>query len=225
MLKFDMNAAKEVKSLIITMVMAVLGSQEEGAVVARGAGVIKNSPALIVTEGYVGVCCTSLKKVCTIMKKHILKRPELCAPDTRDRDYDGMVVPSYRNFPHNAAACENITKPKWNPPTQLISRWLEMCRPEGWAHKGLTRVISLRPLDMDLDLRVSALKMLQDYTGTIKQQLESIVSLENRWQVRDQIKMIVVPVRMRGAWFLYQTTRSGTQAVMRIAKAFKQGGG
>jgi hypothetical protein len=55
------------------MVMAVLGSQEEGAAVARGAGVIKNTPALIVTEGYVGVFCTSLKKVCAVMKKHILK--------------------------------------------------------------------------------------------------------------------------------------------------------
>ena len=73
MLKFDMNAAKEVKSLIITMVMAVLGSQEEGVAVARSAGVIKNTQALIVTEGYVGVCCTSLKKVCAVMKKHILK--------------------------------------------------------------------------------------------------------------------------------------------------------
>ena len=73
LLKFDMNATKEVKSLIITMVMAVLGSQEEGAAVARSAGVIKNTQALIVTEGYVGVCCTSLKKVCAVMKKHILK--------------------------------------------------------------------------------------------------------------------------------------------------------
>ena len=73
LLKFDINATKEVKSLIITMVMAVLGSQEEGVAVARSAGVIKNTPALIVTEGYVEVCCTSLKKVCAAMKKHILK--------------------------------------------------------------------------------------------------------------------------------------------------------
>ena len=33
--------------------------------------------------------------------------------------------------------------------------------------------------------------------------------------------MIVVPVRMGDAWFLYQTTRSGSQTVMGLAKAFK----
>ena len=50
--------------------------------------------------------------------------------------------------------------------------------------------------------------MLQAYTRTINQQLEGMVSLEKRWELRDQVKMIVVPVRMSGSWFLYMTTRS-----------------
>ena len=97
--------------------MAVLGGQEIDAPVSRVAGVVKNTLALIVTEGYVGVCCTSLKKLCAIMKKHILRSREAIAPLTRDPAFDGRVIPAYWEFPHNVTACTNITDAMWNPPT------------------------------------------------------------------------------------------------------------
>ena len=49
--------------------------------------------------------------------------------------------------------------------------------------------------------------------------------MEKRWELRDQVKMIVVPVRMSESWFLYMTTRSRAQSVVRIAKAFRSEGG
>ena len=129
-----------------------------------------DTPALIITEGYVGVCCSSLKKLCGVLKKYILKKKaDLPPPRRRDNDYDGMVVPRYSQFHYNAEACERIIDAVWNPPTQLICRCLEMCRPKGWTHLNLTRVICLRPLD--LNMGESPLKMLKDFTLTVKPQL------------------------------------------------------
>ena len=95
LLQFSEEAPSGIKNLIVTMVMAVLGGQEMDAPASRVAGVVKNTPALIVTEGYVGVCCTSLKKLCAIMKKHILRSREAIAPLTRDPAFDGRVIPAY----------------------------------------------------------------------------------------------------------------------------------
>ena len=54
------------------MVLASLGSYHRNGVRSRAIGVINGTPALIVTDGFVGVCCSSLKKICGIVKKHIL---------------------------------------------------------------------------------------------------------------------------------------------------------
>jgi hypothetical protein len=190
-------------------------------VASRTAGVVPDTPALIITEGYVGVCCSSLKKLWGVLKKNILKRmADLPPPRTRDNDYDGMVVPRYRQFPFNAEACERITDAAWNPPTQVICRWLEMCRPEGWTHLNLTRVICLRPLD--LNMGDSPLKMLKEFTLTVKDQLETIASLK-MWYRKVQVKMIMIPLRIGDSWMLYQTVRSGSQTVMKIAGGFKDG--
>ena len=59
------------------MVLASLGSYHRNGVRSRAIGVINGTPALIVTDGYVGVCCSSLKKICGIVKKHILGQGEV----------------------------------------------------------------------------------------------------------------------------------------------------
>ena len=38
-----------------------------------------------------------------------------------------QVLPKYMDFPSNAIACNNITKPKWNPPAWVMKRWVEIC--------------------------------------------------------------------------------------------------
>ena len=59
------------------MVLASLGSYHRNGVRSRAIGVINGTPALIVTDGYVGVCCSSLKKICGIIKKQMLGEGEL----------------------------------------------------------------------------------------------------------------------------------------------------
>jgi hypothetical protein len=49
------------KKLLYTLMVAALGSQELGAPCSRTFAVIPNTPELIITDAYVGVCCTSMK--------------------------------------------------------------------------------------------------------------------------------------------------------------------
>jgi hypothetical protein len=38
--------------------------------------------------------------------------------------YDGMVTPCYSSYPANAEACTNITRRDWNPPIEVVARWI-----------------------------------------------------------------------------------------------------
>ena len=157
LIKFSETAPSSVKNLACTMVLAVLGAQELNAPTSRTAVVVKDTPALIVTKGYVGVCCTGMKKLCDVFKKHILRELKVLAPLglSRDTDYDGYVVPCFRLFPHNAEACEKIIDSHWNPPVEVVTKWVEMCIPETWTHTDLTRVIGLKPLELKPGDRVT----------------------------------------------------------------------
>ena len=100
-----------VKELVFTMIMAALGTQNEGAPRSRAIGVIPNTQELIITDAYVGVCCTGMKKVCEGIKSKILRPHDALGEGTRDTDYDGRVLPGYRHYPFNALGCERITNP------------------------------------------------------------------------------------------------------------------
>lgn len=66
-------------------------------------------------------------------------------PQKIDTNYDGIFIPRYTQSLHN----QRITDPVWNhDPT--IFWWQEMFRPEGLTHQNLTRVISLRPVDLNM---------------------------------------------------------------------------
>ena len=92
-----------------------------------------------------GVCCTSLKKICGILKRHCLGGGEPAPRTSRNTEYDNLVMPCYRGFPFNTEACANITRRDWNPPLEVVRRWAELCFPEGWSHRGLTRLLCLAP--------------------------------------------------------------------------------
>ena len=47
-----------------------------GASRSRAIGVISDTRALVVTDAFVGVCCSSLKKICGNFKKHVLEDGE-----------------------------------------------------------------------------------------------------------------------------------------------------
>ena len=77
---------------------------------------VSDTEHLVITDTFVGVCCTSLKKICDILKRHCLGNGEPAPRTSRNTEYDNLVMPCYRRFPSNAEACANITRRDWNPP-------------------------------------------------------------------------------------------------------------
>ena len=112
------------KKLLYTLMVAALGSQEFGAPCSRTFGVIPNTPELIITDAYVGVCCNSMKKACESVKSRILRPKDATNPPSRDTTYDGIVHPRYGQYPHNSMGCFRITDPACNPPADLVRRWV-----------------------------------------------------------------------------------------------------
>jgi hypothetical protein len=52
------------KETLCTMILAALGSQEEGSRKARQVFVIQDVLGPLITDGYVGLCCRTLQKLC-----------------------------------------------------------------------------------------------------------------------------------------------------------------
>ena len=175
--------SKGVKELVFTMIMAALGSQNEGALRSRAIGVIQNTQELIITDAYVGVCCTGMKKVCEGIMSKLLRPHDALGEGTRDTDYDGRVLPQYRHYPHNAQGCERITDPAWNPPAELVRQWVAICRPATWDHLSASRVICLDPLDFDLDEQPA--DTLRTYVRSIRRQMMMYIeALTPTWYQR-----------------------------------------
>ena len=82
---------------------------------------IPNTREIRVTDAYVGVCCSAMKRICEIIKRQILRPMDAVTPPARDIRYDGAVLPRYGEYPHNAVACSRITDPTCNPPATLIA--------------------------------------------------------------------------------------------------------
>jgi hypothetical protein len=104
------------------MVLASLGSHEEGERRARQIYVIKDALGPLVTDAYVGVCCKSLQKLCAKVKMSMLRTQE----NTRAKitAFDGLVSSDYQNYVNNPVVCERIVDPQWDPPTLAVARWV-----------------------------------------------------------------------------------------------------
>jgi hypothetical protein len=63
-----------IKKVICTMIVAVLGSEEEGGRRSRSTVTINNAMGPLITEGHVGVCCRSLQKLCAKVKEAMLRK-------------------------------------------------------------------------------------------------------------------------------------------------------
>ena len=63
-----------------------------------------------------GVYCSSLKRVCNIIKKHCLEDDQSIPRVSRKTPYDGIVTPCYGSYPMKTEACANITRRDFNPP-------------------------------------------------------------------------------------------------------------
>jgi hypothetical protein len=87
------------------MVLASLGSHEEGERRARQLYVIKDALGPLVTDAYVGVCCKSLQKLCAKVKASMLRPPD---NTQRDTTFDALVSSSYQDYVNNPDVCERI---------------------------------------------------------------------------------------------------------------------
>ena len=85
------------------MFLALISSQEEGAPSDRQIRVVKDTLAPMITEGFIGVCCKSVQKVCNYVKDNLEKGRQ--EGTDRITKYDGKVQPDYGKYPHNAQIC------------------------------------------------------------------------------------------------------------------------
>ena len=88
------------------MILASLGSHEEGERRSRQIYVIKDAYGPLVTDAYVGVCCKSLQKLCAKVKACMLRSPE--STQMRDTTFDGLVSSNYHEFIDSPDVCERI---------------------------------------------------------------------------------------------------------------------
>ena len=102
------------------------------------------------------------------------------------------MTPCYGSFPENAEACANLTRRSWNPPIEVVARWLELCTPEGWRYRGLTRVICLEP--HSIQQQGYSLDALRVYVSEIGEQLQEIANRPEGWQQMDKVDTIVIPI-------------------------------
>ena len=104
------------------MVLASLGSHEEGERRARQLYVIKDALGPLVTDAYVGVCCKSLQKLCAKVKVSMLRTRE--NTQMRNTAFDALVSSDYQHYVNSPGVCERIVDPKWDPPCKVIARWV-----------------------------------------------------------------------------------------------------
>ena len=139
----------------------------------------------------------------------------------RDRTYDGWVVPRYADFVHNSQVCANITVPTWNPPTNVVEKWVTICMPAVWWPSNRLRAICLKPLR--LDEGDQALEQITRYVDEVQTQIEAIVREENSWPLMETVDSILLPVNVAGTWSIYMTQKSTKQqSVIRIASSFRR---
>ena len=102
--------------------------------------------APIITEGFIGVCCKSVQKVCNHLKQRLEKgRREDTKRITR---YDGKVLPDYSKFPHNAQICCGLANPMWNAPLWVVKKWIRFNIEQWMDPEKSGKTIVLSPLDL-----------------------------------------------------------------------------
>ena len=91
------------------MILAALGSQEGGSRKARQVFVIQDVLGPLITDGYLGVCCKTLQKLCARVKDCMLRTSN--GGRMRDTTYDAKVLPYFEQYIRNPEVCAQIIKP------------------------------------------------------------------------------------------------------------------
>ena len=207
-----------VREVLCDMILAVSGCQERGGNRSRGVKVVERIRGPVVTDAYVGVCCKSLKKLCQNVKSHMLENSN--SGTLRDATLDGWVHPQYDRYPDNGAVCANIVRPDWNPPVNVVEKWVSLCLAKMVQDPAHCRAVCLKTLRLDEGEEV--MDQLQSYVDDTQDEIWNIAATNKPQPLWQHVDTIVLPVKLPGAWILYLTQRSiKLQSLVRIAKSFR----
>jgi hypothetical protein len=167
--------------------------------------VIKGVKAPIISEGFVGMCCKSMQKLCHDIKLSWIERHRSRTKQDMVTMYDGKVQAEYARFPNNAQTCLRLADPLWNPPVWVVKRWVEI-NMEKWRGNHVPgKVIFLSPLNLMSEEQ--ALDKLFRYIELAKREVKQIFDLTEKQEQQEKVDTIVIPVRWAGAWSMYCTMR------------------
>ena len=215
----DFHMPFRVKNAICLMVLASVGSHQQGSNRPRKIQLIEGLGGPLITDAFVGVCCNPLKKLCQRVKRHLIDSK--ASTKFKDIAYDGWVRSQYHRFPYNDAICAKIVGPDWNPPVNVVERWVEICMSEMWRQTQGSKVVCLKTLCLETGPK--ALEQLKAYVDNAHWVIPKMVTAREALPHLGLVDMIILPVRMAGAWILYITQRSTKQqGSYRISANFKR---
>ena len=124
-------------------------------------------------------------------------------------------------FVDSPSVCKRIIEEDWEPPTNVIARWVEICMEEAWKPSTRLSAICLSPLH--LANRESVLEDLQRYIVGIQANVDHLLEGADTWHRVEAVDMVVIPVKVAGTWALYLTQKSTRQqSVIRFARGVRK---
>ena len=109
---------------------------------------VDDTKAPVITDGFVGLCCKSMMKLCEAIKLNMLWPAKSVNGQVRDTRFDGLVESIYGQFPKHSYECAMLSLPEWKPSMDSMWKWMRICMRQKWAHPRETGTICLEPLDI-----------------------------------------------------------------------------
>ena len=109
------------------LVLATLGSHQVNQPESRQMRRVDNTQASVVTDGFVGVCCKSMMRLCEAIKLKMLKPAIPEDNQARDTRFDGKVESNYGQFPRHTYECTMLSRPGWKPSMDSMWQWIRIC--------------------------------------------------------------------------------------------------
>ena len=199
--------------LITRAVLASMGTENEGAEETRKVQAVRGLDALLVADGYVGVCCKSFKKFCINTKRKLLRK-------VRDQDpayYRGRVQPRVGQYPHNREAVSGMRDQRFDPSAEQMRGWIDICMQSLGSLRGVAGVVCLPPLLVrtadKLDEALS--RYLEDGYAHAKKLRE-----QKGQEVARQVNQLVIPLRLSDGWYLSIVNKlMGSETPVTIVRA------
>ena len=118
---------------------------------------VDNTKAPVVTDGFVGVCCKSMMRLCEAIKLKMLEPAKPEDNQARDTRYDDMVESMYEQFPRHTYECAKLSQPGWKPSMDSMWQWIRICMRQKWANPRESKTICMEPLDLRKGVRLASL--------------------------------------------------------------------